>query len=67
MVGLKEQEEREKRQKTILSKSDASFAIPESMSLDTAHAVVPQGNQLLFGYTLNSPCVKPYSICGNTI
>jgi len=52
MAGQKVQK-REKEQQTILSKRDASFVIPESMNLDTAHAVVPQGKQLLFGYTLN--------------
>jgi hypothetical protein len=53
MAGQKVQEKRGQEQQTILSKSDASFAIPESMNLGTAHAVVPQGKQLLFGYTFN--------------
>jgi hypothetical protein len=72
MAGQKEQEKREKEQQIILSKSDASFAIPELMSLGTVHVVVLQGKQLLFGYMLtgymlNSSYVKPYSICGNAI
>jgi hypothetical protein len=48
MVGLW-QEKKEKKQQTILSKSDASFAILELMSLGTVHVVVPQGKQLLSG------------------
>jgi hypothetical protein len=53
MAEQKVQEKGEKEQQTIMSKSDASFAILELMSLDTVHAVVPQDKQLLFGYALN--------------